>query len=101
MICVMAPASKDEAKNSAGDREDDGDVGARGALEAPPGGTLMATMLRSIQDLKKKKDDQPAALPRRLGVRPRYSAPRPCSVRTRPLRTETVVSAADGVAALR
>lgn len=55
-------------------------------------------MRRSKRDLKKKKEAQEVALPMRFGVRPRYKAARGRSVCVARLRkTETVVSAADGL----
>lgn len=92
MICVAAPARREAAKKSVGERWDliwawvsffgvvtfwervdspRGEVGSDGAKGSEGGGALRWAMSRSKRDLKKKKEAQLVALPMRFGVRPR------------------------------
>jgi hypothetical protein len=87
MICVAAPAAREAAKKSAGVRRAlilvwvslvvvvvvVVVVGSRGAREEEEEAwrARWRAMARSKRDLKKKKEAQLVALPRRFGVRPR------------------------------
>ena len=76
MTWTHAPASPDAMKKSVGVRsilDDDSDVSLMSTSDTGAGDFKMA-MARSIRDLKKKKDAQLVALPRMLGIRPRYTA---------------------------
>jgi hypothetical protein len=69
---VRAPAAREAAKKSAGVRSWEGGAERR---EGSPSGWVeerrMWAMACSRRDLKKKKEAQLVALPRRFGVRPR------------------------------
>jgi hypothetical protein len=109
MICVAAPAAREAAKKSAGVRRALVWVGvrllvlvmlgSRGA-EAEKEAACRArwrAMARSKRDLKKKKEAQLVALPRRFGVRPRYRAATGWLVRARERMRETVEGAVEWV----
>jgi hypothetical protein len=109
MICVAAPAAREAAKKSAGVRRALIWVGVRLVAVVLVMGSKGAegeevawrarwrAMARSKRDLKKKKEAQLVALPRRFGVRPRYRAATGWLVRARERMRETVEGAVEWV----
>jgi hypothetical protein len=111
MICVAAPAAREAAKKSAGVRRalvwvgvrllGRVVLGSRGAeaedAEEAACRARWRAMARSKRDLKKKKEAQLVALPRRFGVRPRYRAATGWLVRARERMRETVEGAVEWV----
>ena len=88
MTWVATPAAKEAAKKSVGVSNCEVAL----LLVVVPL-ALRRVMPLSARDLKKKKEAQLVALPRRFGVRPRYRAARGRSVFARLRTTLTVVRA--------
>ena len=89
MTWVATPAAKEAAKKSVGVSNCEDAL----LLVVVVPLALSKVMPLSARDLKKKKEAQLVALPRRFGVRPRYRAARGRSVFARLRTTLTVVRA--------